>query len=212
MYQGYPFDRLRRRLGLEPVDPASIDPGDLSCAGAAELKALAPADLDDHQLVEAFLSAAGLRDDAIAAPLAEELLNRRPEGLRRVAADELCAGLVRRAMQGRRPESALDWIDRARPLGAPEQQRRLDVWRAEILARAGRPEEAAGVYKELAASAAGGDRARLALDAAETLLDNDHAEAARGFLRDAVQSAGPHGLRGVGLRAERLLNATGRTA
>ena len=39
LYQGYPFDRLRRRLGLEPVDPGSVDAADLSCAGAAELSA-----------------------------------------------------------------------------------------------------------------------------------------------------------------------------
>ncbi|MDR3619149.1 MAG: hypothetical protein P4L85_07350 [Paludisphaera borealis] len=212
LYQGYPFDRLRRRLGLDPIDPASVDSTDLSCAGATELKALVPADLDDHQLVEAFLSAVGLRDDSAAAPLAEELLRRRPEGLRRVAADELCACLVRRAMQNQRPETALDWIDQVRPLGQPGQQRTLDVWRAEVLARADRPDEASRVYRDLTAGSTAGDRARLALDAAETLIDNDHAEAAHDFLHEAIQLAGPIGLRGVGRRAERhLLHATRRS-
>lgn len=210
LYQGYPFDRLRRRLGLDPVDPASVDPADLSCASAAELKALDPAELDDHRLVEAFLSAVGLRDDATTAPLAEELLRRRPEGLRRVAADELCSCLVRLAMRDQRPEAALEWIDQARPLGEGRQRRTLDVWRAEVLARADRPDEAARVYRDLTADSPAGERARLALDAAETLLDNDHAEAARGFLREAVELAGPAGLRGVGRRAERHLHAARR--
>ena len=34
LYKGYPFDRLRRRLGLECVDPAAVDPLDLGCADA----------------------------------------------------------------------------------------------------------------------------------------------------------------------------------
>jgi tetratricopeptide (TPR) repeat protein len=159
LYQGYPFDRLRRRLGLDLADPASVDSADLSCAGEAELKALVPTELDDHQLVEAFLSAVGLHDDSIAAPIAEELLRRRPEGLRRVAADSLCAGLVRRAMQSQRPEAALEWIEQARPLAEPAQRRTLDVWRAEVLARSDRPDEAARVYRDLTASSPPADRA-----------------------------------------------------
>ena len=47
LYQGYPFDRLRRRLGLEPDDPAAIDRDDLTCAGEAELDRLDPTTLDD---------------------------------------------------------------------------------------------------------------------------------------------------------------------
>ena len=34
LYQGYPFDRLRRRLGLELVYPNAVDPEDLGCASA----------------------------------------------------------------------------------------------------------------------------------------------------------------------------------
>ena len=40
MYQGYPFDRLRRRLGLDPVETDTVDAGDLSCASLSELEAL----------------------------------------------------------------------------------------------------------------------------------------------------------------------------
>ena len=42
MYQGYPFDRLRRRLGLDLVHPDSVDIQELSCAGPAELKTRTP--------------------------------------------------------------------------------------------------------------------------------------------------------------------------
>ena len=42
LYQGYPFDRLRRRLGLEPTDPAATDPADLTCASPWELDWLDP--------------------------------------------------------------------------------------------------------------------------------------------------------------------------
>ena len=57
LYEGYPFDRLRRRLGLAPLDPDSIDPNDVSCMGIAELEALDPASLDEATLVDAFISA-----------------------------------------------------------------------------------------------------------------------------------------------------------
>ena len=207
LYQGYPFDRLRRRLGLDPVDPGSVDAADLSCASLAELAALTPDELDDHQLVEAFQSALGLRDDEIAGPLAEALLSRRPEGLRRIAADALAACLVRRASSARRFDEALQWIDRARPLGTPEQQRTLDVWRAEVLARAGRADDSARVYRDLAAGATAGERARLAIDAAETLIDNGLNAAALEFLDEAATLAGPTGLKGVARRAERLLES-----
>ena len=67
LYQGYPFDRLRRRLGLELVYPNAVDLEDLSCASGEELDRLDPATIDDNRLAEAFASAAGLRDDARTA-------------------------------------------------------------------------------------------------------------------------------------------------
>ena len=48
MYQGYPFDRLRHRLGLVLAHPDSVDPLDLSCASLAELQQLNPEELDDR--------------------------------------------------------------------------------------------------------------------------------------------------------------------
>ncbi|WP_165250254.1 hypothetical protein [Paludisphaera soli] len=208
LYQGYPFDRLRRRLGLDPDDPASIEPDDLSCAGPWELKALVPGDLNDQQLIDAFLSAKGLRDDALTAPLAEELLRRRPDGLARVDAEDLAASLVRREMQRGRPDAALDRIEQVRPLASDAARRALDVWRAEVFARSGRPDEAANAYRLLLDDSFEG--ARLALDAGEALLDAGSAPQARAFLTEAARLAPAFGLRGVARRAAQLLESMGR--
>ena len=40
------------------------------------------------------------------------------------------------------PDAAIGWIDRARPLADARTAEVLDLWRAEILARADRPDEA----------------------------------------------------------------------
>lgn len=210
MYQGYPFDRLRRRLGLDPVDPAWIDAADLGCASIWELEALDVAALDDHALIDAFLSARGLGDDAVTAPLAEELLRRRPDALARVAADDLAAPLVRSEMRANRPDRALDLLDRIRPLAAPDRTRTLDVWRAEILARVGRPDEAADVYDALLGDDGSVEASRLALDSAETLIEAGAPDRARRFLHEAARLAPRRGLRGIDARARRLLDSIGR--
>ena len=207
LYQGYPFDRLRRRLGLDPIDPASVDSADLSCASLWEIQGLSPGELEDQPLVEAFLSALGLWDDELTVNLARELLNRRPEGIRRVSAPDLIAALVRLETRRDRPDSALEWIDQVEPLANVAQRRTLQTWRAEILARSDRPDEAAAIYRALLDDSP--DDAPLALDAAETLLDNLHVDHARPFLNIAVRLAGPLGLRGVASRAARHLETTG---
>ena len=50
LYQGYPFDRLRRRLGLPLVDPSLIDEGDLSCMSPSEADELDLLELDPAEL------------------------------------------------------------------------------------------------------------------------------------------------------------------
>src|SRR4029079_15606322 len=65
MYQGYPFDRLRRRLGLALAHPELVDSLDLSCPSLPELNELNPEEIEDARLPEAFRSAAGFRDDAL---------------------------------------------------------------------------------------------------------------------------------------------------
>ena len=76
LYQGYPFDRLRRRLGLAPNDPATIDPEDLASMSGKDLGRLDPAALDDSRLAEAYQSASSLRDEAASDRFAAELRRR----------------------------------------------------------------------------------------------------------------------------------------
>ncbi len=97
LYQGYPFDRLRRRLGLDPKDPAATDPEDLSCASPWELDGLDPPSLDDRRLVEAVASAVGLREDSRTASLAAELIRRRPREIASIDLAAAVSALIRRA-------------------------------------------------------------------------------------------------------------------
>lgn len=190
LYLGYPFDRLRRRLGLELVDPGTIDAEDLSCAAGAELDALDPSALDLARLSEAVASAAGLRDDPRTTRLAAVLLDRaaqapdheRPRGL---VATTFIAPLVREAMRRRDPEGALHTIEQARPLARPGDQRALDVWSAEVLARSGRPGEALRRYLDLIQDDAAS--AVAALDGALDLLDNGHEAEAQELLNIAAR-------------------------
>ncbi len=205
LYNGYPFDRLRRRLGLAPSEPDSVDPADLSCAAPHELAALDPATLDDRRLVDAVASAVGLLDDAIAAPLATELLRRSIPlpGSHLVGA---VAPLVRRAMAAGDPDAALDWIDRARPL-ADRTPRRLSTSGAPRSSRADRPEEALRAFRALIRSDAKGGA--MALDAAETLIDNRHLDQARPLLEAARDLARSHGLPWTARRAQELIDGLG---
>ncbi len=173
LYHGYPFDRLRRRLGLELVDPSTVELLDLACADPVELDALDPAALDDVRLADAVASAAGLRDDARTARFAGELLGRDRNTIPVADVITVISPLVRLAMSRNDHAQALGWIDRARHLNAGRTTTTLDVWRAEILARAGRADAALEVYRRIIEQE---DRAgaALSLDAAETMLDNGH--------------------------------------
>lgn len=66
LYQGYPFDRLRHRLGLSPRDPATVDPLEIGFMTAAELGRLNPDSLDDDALADAHRSAVPLGDEELA--------------------------------------------------------------------------------------------------------------------------------------------------
>jgi hypothetical protein len=82
LYQGYPFDRLRRRVGLVPEEPSFIDAADLSCASENELLALDLKGMSDNAVLEASQSALGLmawyEDDGLLSQIATELSNRSP--------------------------------------------------------------------------------------------------------------------------------------
>ena len=177
LYQGYPFDRLRRRLGLELVDPGAVDAEDLTCASPAELDALDSATLDLARLTEAVLSAAGLRDDLRTIRLAAALLDRslrapEPERPRGLAVASFVAPLVRDAMRRHDADGALRTIEQARPLARPSDLRALDIWSAEVMARSGRPEDALKRYLDLIQDDE--SSAVAALEGARDLLENGH--------------------------------------
>jgi len=202
LYQGYPFDRLRRRLGLELVDATAVDPMDLGCAAPDELDRLDPAVLDDLGLLEAVTSAAGLKDDARTARLASDLIRRRPGAIPPFDLTSVVSPLVRQAMSRDDYDGALSWIDQARSMGDDKTATTLDVWHAEILARAGRPEAALSIYVRLIKPDATG--AELALDAAETMLDNGHRDQAESLLIAARNLARRFGRRWIERRAQQL--------
>jgi tetratricopeptide (TPR) repeat protein len=189
MYQGYPFDRIRRRLGLELDCATAVDPRDVSCAALPELHDLDPEDLDDARLVEAFKSAAGFRDDALTTRFAAALAGRDTALLGRLDISGLFAPLVRQAMERGNPAEALGWLDRARTIGTEATRHTFDTWRAEILARTGRPDEAVRIYEDLVDSTPP-TASQVALDAALTLLDNGYPSQASGFLKRACELAG----------------------
>ncbi len=207
LYQGYPFDRLRRRLGLDLDDPSSVDRQELASASAEELDELGIADLHIARLVEAIESAAGLREDARTARFAVSLIAREPPRVDRIDVTAAVAALVRLGMAEGDHGGAIQWIERAKPLADDEQARALDVWRAEILARTDQPEEALRVYRDLINS--GPASAGLALDAGLTMLDNGHEREAQLLLVTARELARQAGRRSVVRRAERLLERPG---
>ncbi len=203
LYHGYPFDRLRRRLGLDLVDSGMVDPSDLGCASPAELDQLDAAALGDSLLAEAVQSAAGLADDERTARLAAELFGHNLAILPAVDPAAAVAPLVRRAMSRQSFDSALDWIERAKAMADPMTGRKLDIWRAEILTRAGRPDSARAIYLDLVTSDAAG--AALALDGAETLFDSGHIDQAESLLVTARDLAARTGRHWIERRARQLL-------
>ncbi len=172
LYQGYPFDRLRRRLGLEPTDPEAIDLLDAASMSGPELDKLEPSELDDYTLVDAFESAAALGDDRRTARFAEILGGREPSSLARVDLRALFATLIRRDLAEDSTSGALAQIDRAQSvdqvLTGGRDRPMYEVWRAEIFVKVGQAEKAVQVYERLI------DESRdawQAIDAAETLID-----------------------------------------
>jgi hypothetical protein len=203
LYHGYPFDRLRRRLGLDLVNPEWVDGEDLSCARPEQLDNLRPETLDHARLLEAAASAAGLQDDERTTRFGSELINRELDGLPMADLTAIASSLVRQAMARRAFNDALEWIDRTRALAREATARTLDIWRAEVFARSGRPQEALAVYLGLITRDGAG--AALALDAALTMIDNGHGGQARTLLHAARELANSSGNPWIERRAQELL-------
>ncbi|MGE3822286.1 MAG: tetratricopeptide repeat protein [Isosphaeraceae bacterium] len=192
LYQGYPFDRLRRRLGLiGPADSAVLDAADVTCMSGRELDALDGSELAGPRLVDAVASAQGLRDDSRVFRLARAWLRGRPEGFEGLDAGAVIASLVRHALREGSHGDALAILTQARELARddPHSQRTFMVWTAEILARAGRSAESLEIYREILANVGGSAGARLAFDGAETLLDLGHDDQAVPLLQVAREMA-----------------------
>jgi tetratricopeptide (TPR) repeat protein len=213
LYQGYPFDRLRCRLGLiGPESTAAVDPDDLTCRSEAELDALDPSVLDGERLADAFTAAATFGDDARTARFAAELARRRPPSLARLDIEAVVAPLVREALQDGDPELALERLDRAQELARDAGLRRtFATWSAEVLARSGRPNAALEAYQSILADADidAAVAAAAALDSAETLLDNGATGPAVTLLREARTRARAAGDIASVAKAEALLGELG---
>jgi tetratricopeptide (TPR) repeat protein len=201
--QGYPFDRLRRRLAMLPADSAAFDPEDVSCMSEPELDRLDPDSLDDARLADAFRSVSAFRDDARTVRFASVLARRDPPSLGRLDPAAVFAPLIRRSLAAGDPGAALAWLDRARSISDDPHRRTFSIWSAEVLARTGRPDDALRAYQDLLASSPGD--AALALDGAETLLDNSYPEHARPLLLEARNRAIAAGDQQIHARADALI-------
>lgn len=205
LYQGYPFDRLRRRLGLEPLDRTTLEAADLSCASQGELRSLAVDRLSVRELEDAFRSSLAFRDDALSSGFARELLK---EGVRtRLRILELVAPLVRLAAELGDREAAVAFIDGALVRSGADRGELL-AWKGELLARHGEG-EAAGASFRTAMEQSPGD-CELPLRAAESLAGEGEISRAREFVElaiDLAQAAGDRAALALARRIERSLDA-----
>lgn len=189
IYIGYPFDRLRRRLGLitPEVSPATLDAADFTCASDEELDGLDVATLGDRQLADALDSAAGLRDDRRTARFAAEIARRGSDALAHSDPQAVFAPLVRVSLKHEGPDRALEWLDRALETLPGPFARTFMTWKAEVQTRAGRPDEALATYRDLLARP--GSTAAETLASAETLLSHELPDQAGALLKDALARA-----------------------
>lgn len=185
VYQGYPFDRLRRRLGLiDPSEnPASLDASDATCMSEAELDRLDPSALDDGTLFDAFQSASAFRFEPRLARFAAALVARDIKAITGVNIAAVFAPLVREALREGEPDRALEWLNRGITMSLdPELKRTFTVWSAEVLARTGDPEGSLAAYLSLLDGVSPSADAATAFDGAETLLDNGHQAQAQALI------------------------------
>ena len=190
LYQGYPFDRLRRRLGLSLRDSENpgFDLADAACMSPAELDALNLSTLNNSQLADACESALPLRDDARSYRFAEKLAERGPKAFAFVDLPAIVAVLVRRSLAEEGTSRALAWLDLAEQAATRESDRKtFGTWRAEVFVGAGNATEAGLAYQKLLTAYP--DDTELPLEAAESLIDQGFGEAALPFAKVALERA-----------------------
>jgi tetratricopeptide (TPR) repeat protein len=226
LYGGYPFDRLRRRVGLTPRDPETVDADDVACMSCSELEQLDISALDPGRLLESFrsasalhaiMSSAGNRPAALEAALlqiADALLESSPlslfpESSRRgmIEHDTLGSGNVRvRWVQQTLARTGLHRaLDRLNQLVALDQEltggrRRgsLELLRVELLHRADDRDAATRAVEKLFDQFS--DDAELLLQAAAMLQQWNEFDTAKPLLRRALelsQSSGNRARQGL---------------
>jgi hypothetical protein len=177
LYGGYPFDRLRRRLGLEPTDDLAFDRDDASCMSLAELRALDPNTLAEPALIDAFRSAVAL-DDLTAARFAKALVDRLPHAVATIDPPKLASTLVSAAWSRGDVPGAFQWLEAAAAASNEGQERDHFLRSCAELSELLRDPDAAVTslceYWSRQEHAAEG-----ALEAAETLERDGHPEIAR---------------------------------
>jgi tetratricopeptide (TPR) repeat protein len=191
LYQGYPFDRLRRRLGLIRAEESGVvDPDDLSCMSGEELDALDFAKSTPPRQAEALASAASLRDDDRTARFLTAWLKADPSRFGALDLELMVAPLIRRALEHDDVSEAIAVLRKVADLASDPSSRRVaETWAGEILARFGQPFEAIEHFMAVVAELPPEEAATAALDAAETLLDNGLEFKAEGMLKEALLRA-----------------------
>ena len=149
LYQGYPFDRLRRRLGLGLDDPEAVDPADASCMSEEELDQLDLSQLSGSPLVEAYHSAAALGVDERTARFAARIVESHDQVPAGTLTPNLFAVLVREALRQNRRGEAFDWMNQGKQLCPTDDRRRFDLWQAELHTRSHAPDVALEIYTKL---------------------------------------------------------------
>lgn len=188
LYQGYPFDRLRRRLGLiGPEESAALDADDVTCMSGEELDRIGAEAMDVHRLTDALHSAAGLRDDARITRFARAWLAKRPGTIDGPEWESFVAAMVREALRESGPTDALEVLRTAGSVASDRQtQGVFQVWSAELLAREGHATEALNRFQIALSDFPPHQAASVAIDGAETLLENGHPREAVALLQDAL--------------------------
>jgi hypothetical protein len=195
LYAGYPFDRLRRRVGLDPDDPRTVEPNDYACMSVRELEQLDPASLNEPALFDVYRSASALLLDDVAARVAAALVERDPSALVRVDAPDLVQTLARHAWTRGEIADALAWLDRAQTADAETPGNRphpeYEATRAEIQRLADDPDAAMESYRGVLGWHPNGrtDSAARAVEAAERLQAGGYPEHARRLTDWAVELA-----------------------
>jgi hypothetical protein len=112
--------------------------------------------------------------------------------------------LVRQAMGRNDSKGALSWLKEARSVASGGVATTLEVWRAEVFVKAGRPDSATVVYERLITPDEAG--AALALDAGEMMLANGYLDHAKALLIKAGELARDHGRDWIERRARLLMD------